>query len=357
MWRPVVVAGLAGLAACSDGGEHFEPSVPERELKIVALNPSNFYVEGGARVTMKTENGCGKPLATISIDEAVVDYEAPDLNTYVFSAPPHLAPEPCGGGRSQVKVSMTCASPPDTSFRYRRNVAEVVITYEPDAEPAATIKTYAPAGLTVPGDVARVVVTFTRALDPATVTSDTFGIAGISGQISASSDAKTFTFTPDEPLAAGQSFTAFVGDVKSRACGKTLRHTVGTNPARDEWSFSTFGAEWSRPAVVERAPMAETAGTDATCVARFDQPMRADAFEGAFWMGDSIEAPVPGSIAYDPETQTATYTPSAPLTAGQEYKCIVRGAEDPYAFEIEAAVRTTAGAWMREDVRWSFRVP
>jgi hypothetical protein len=102
--------------------------------------------------------------------------------------------------------------------------------------------------------------TFTEGMNPLTITTGTFtlvgpGGIGVSGTVAY--DAVNFiaTFTPNEPLTAGSSYTAMVTNGATNSAGVSL----GTTGAPDPWSFTT-GAIVIPPPVVLGPNMSLFAG-------------------------------------------------------------------------------------------------
>jgi len=246
----MALSGLAMVAAgCgSDTTTSSTGTAAPKDFKIKSINPSTVYIEGQDTVTLTTENGCGKDKISVKVGDIPVTGVQGDAtnNIYTFTAP---AKDVTGETPVPVPVHVECSAPPDTSFVYGKKADDAVLNYDPKAEPAPTIKTPSPLG----GDahangisvLAQMVVVFTRAVDPATVTKDTFGITGITGTISHEADNKTFRFKPDQQLVYGTQYTCFVTTgVQSAKSHKALKPTIapgnGTPAAdRDSWTFTT----------------------------------------------------------------------------------------------------------------------
>lgn len=237
----MALSGLALVAAgCSGDTTTTDVVKTTKDLKIKSINPSTVYLEGQDIVTITTENGCGKDKATLTVgDLPVTGIQATDLNTYTFTAPPKDV-----GTATQVVVTLACSGAPESSWTYGKNSAVTALTYDPNAEPAPTIKTYSPNSNDA-SVLSQMVVQFTRAVDPSTVTKTSFGITGITGTITPDADGKTFRFKPDQQLSYSNTYSCFVTtDIKSAKAKKGLRATVaptgGTvDPNKDAWSFQT----------------------------------------------------------------------------------------------------------------------
>jgi len=242
----MAISGLALVAAgCSSdtsGTTTTDPGGGTRDLAIKSVSPSTVFIEGTDIVTVVTENGCGKENITIKVGDitkASTEIQATDKDHYTFNAPADA-----GLAAKTVKpLVVSCSKEPDSSFKYGKKEASSSITYDPDAEPQPTIKTPSPQG---PGIsvLAKMTVVFTRPIDEASVTKDSFSIGEITGKISHESDFKTYYFTPDAQLAYSKQYTCKVTTaVKSKLRGKPLHTTVSSNGTPnadyDEWTFTT----------------------------------------------------------------------------------------------------------------------
>jgi hypothetical protein len=253
----MALSGLAMVAAgCSgDGSTGTGTSdIPTKELKIKSVNPASVFIEGTDIVTLVTENGCGKDKAEIDIGGITItgaQIQATDNDHYTFTAP---ADGTLATPTSQAVVKpikLKCSAAPTTTWKYAKLPAEASasIKYDPDLEPQPTIKTPSPLG----GDahsngvsvLAKMTVVFTRAINPDTVTKDSFSISEVTGQITHEADNKTFYFKPDQQLQYAKQYTCKVTTaVKSAFRGKALKTTIAPNngtpdPAFDEWTFTT----------------------------------------------------------------------------------------------------------------------
>jgi methionine-rich copper-binding protein CopC len=96
------------------------------------------------------------------------------------------------------------------------------------------------------------------------------------------------------------------------------------------------------PMVIARSPFpgATNVATSSTITARFSEPVGAASI--AFSLVDDSNIGVPGTTSYNATTQTATFTPNAPLSATTTYTATVAGATD------------AAGGVMTAPYTWSF---
>jgi len=107
----------------------------------------------------------------------------------------------------------------------------LTVTYTPlDTTPPTITGTNPAAGATNVATTSAVSVTFSEAMDPATITSSTFFVSGVSGAIQYSGI--TATFTPSSALSASMTYTATVTTGVKDVAGNAL----GSNRV---WSFTT----------------------------------------------------------------------------------------------------------------------
>ncbi len=195
------------------------------------------------------------------------------------------------------------------------------------APPAVTSKTPAP-GATGVALATTVVAGFDRAV-VAGSTSFVLADAGgntVAGTMSLDGEGTAATFTPTAALLPATTYTATVSG--SASSGGAIMAPVS-------WIFTTA----ARPTVTAKTPAAGATAVDVntTVAAGFSQPVTGQTIV----VTDPSSAVVAGSPGYDPETNTATFTPSAPFAAAVTYGVTVSGATND------------AGATMLP-VSWSF---
>ena len=186
--------------------------------------------------------------------------------------------------------------------------------------------------------------------------------------------APTVSFT-DPRAAAGSpvSFTASATDVSpavqaagftyawtfgdgSTGTGATPTHTYATSgtytvtvTAKDEYGKTGTGSGtitiYTPPAVSSETPVSGATGVavSSPLTARFNEAVQAGTI--AFTITPSGGAAVAGTVSYNSTTNTATFTPSSPLTYNTTYTATVSGAQD------------TAGDSMNGTFSWSFTTP
>jgi hypothetical protein len=125
-----------------------------------------------------------------------------------------------------------------------------------------------------------------------------------------------------------------------------------TGSTANYWVDVVFsrGPDVSAPVAAAADPLAgETSVPTGTNVAvRFNEPVQENTIQ--LTLTGPGGADVPGSVAYDSATRTATFTPSSALAAGTAYTAFVSGAKDaadntmsPYAYTFTTAKAAAAG--------------
>lgn len=106
--------------------------------------------------------------------------------------------------------------------------------------------------------------------------------------------------------------------------------------------FDTHATDTVAPSVLSTTPPDKATGVPVgtKVSATFSEPVRPETVEVTLKSGPGD--PVAGTLAYDPDTLTETFTPTDPLSADETYTASVAGAKD------------TAGNAMGGTVTWSF---
>ena len=183
--------------------------------------------------------------------------------------------------------------------------------------------------------------TFSEAMDPASISGNTFTLASSDGAVVAGTvtySDKTATFTPADALTYNATFLA-----KVTAGAKDL---AGNPIARDyAWTFKTAPAsDTTQPTVTETSPGENAIGVviDTTITATFSESMDAATIaEGVFVVYDSTSGSISGALSYG--GLTATFTPAVPLEYGSTYVAVV-----------SSDAKDLAGNRMAANHLWSF---
>src|SRR3989475_532383 len=219
--------------------------------------------------------------------------------------------------------------------------APATFTFTIATRPTVTLQTPTPNSIGIPLNTT-VSATFSRALNPATVTTASFSLraagaaADVPAPVTANPAGTLASLTPTSPLAAGTVYTATVA--------AAVTDTSGTPLGADSlWSFTTDVA----PTVTAQAPAPGATGVplNTTVTATFSKAMNAASITTSTFRlrAAGSTADVPATVTVNTAGTLATLTPSSPLAAGTVYTATVA-----------AAVTDTSGTALGADSLWSF---
>ncbi|WP_414542655.1 N,N-dimethylformamidase beta subunit family domain-containing protein [Nostoc sp. CCY0012] len=225
---------------------------------------------------------------------------------------------------------------------FNTNVGLAVTTTTPNAN-ATGVSTNTP-----------VTATFNKALDPATINTNTFELRGVNNAlvaatVSYNSANNTATLTPSVALAANTTYTA---TVKGGATDPRVKDQSGNALAANvSWSFTTNTPDTTPPTVTSTTPTSSATGvsTSTTVRATFSEAIdTATINTNTFELRDPNNTAIPATVSYDTESRTAILTPSSPLATSTSYTATVKGgATGP-------RVKDQAGNALAADFIWSF---
>jgi hypothetical protein len=194
---------------------------------------------------------------------------------------------------------------------------------------------------------ANILVTFNRAMDPASVNESTIFLSP-AGQIPAtvSYDAATFTVTldPIAPLEPGRTYTMSVmgGDAGVKDLeGSPLEFGTET------WSFKTA----PRPRVVFTTPAdrATVVSTGVAPRAIFSKPLDPTSVNTeTVLLHDGANNFIPVVVSYSSSDNAVTLAPQSPLQSGQRYTVILKGGDS------EPHITDSTGIPLLTDYPWVF---
>ena len=173
----------------------------------------------------------------------------------------------------------------------------------------------------------RPTATFSKAMDPLTLTMATFtltqGATAITGAVAYDAVTNTATFTPAGPLTNGLVYTATITTGAKDTGGVALA-------ANFVWTFTTATAAMP-PTVTAVTPlnMAMNVPLNVRPTATFSKAMDPLTISTLTFTLKQGLTTVSGAVALNGPTNTATFTPAAPLTNGLVYTAtITTGARD-----------------------------
>ena len=188
----------------------------------------------------------------------------------------------------------------------------------------------------------KIAATFSKEMDPATITAATFtlkqGATAVPGTIDYAG--VTAVFTPDDDLAASTIYTATITT--------GVKQLDGDKPLSDYvWSFTTgTTADDTQPTVTLLSP---ADGSTDVCINKtlsitFSEEMNPLTItDQSFSVIHDITVSVTGTVTYDSKTNIATFKPSSDLIASTKY-IVVIGPE----------VKDLAGNALASNLLWNY---
>jgi len=181
--------------------------------------------------------------------------------------------------------------------------------------------------------------TFSKAMNPATITNATFTLAGpggaaVSGVVTYNATNSIATFTPTVPLAYGASYTATI------ATGATDTNGVAL-AANYVWTFTTA----TQPTVILTVPVAGATGVPVNQLlsATFSKALNCATVTGAsFTLTAAGGTAIAGAVSC--AGAVATFTPAALLTTNTMYTAT-----------LTTAITDTTAAPLAASYSWTFR--
>ena len=186
-------------------------------------------------------------------------------------------------------------------------------------------------------------VTFSEAMDAATINGDTFtvkaGATPVAGAVTYDASSNTANFAPSSNLAASTVYTATVTTGVKTVAGDALA-------ANMVWSFQTGSAvDTTPPTVAGTVPGNSATGVALgdSITAHFSEAMNIATINATNFTLKAGSTPVPGTVTYDIPNKSASFDPTAILTANTVYTAtITTGAKD------------AAGNALAADKVWTF---
>jgi len=186
-------------------------------------------------------------------------------------------------------------------------------------------------------------VTFSEAIDPATINAASFIVrtssgAAVPGMLSYNAATRVATFTPSPPLTSNTAYTVtIVGSVRDVAGNEMGANVVST--------FTTGDNVAPRVESTTPVDLATNVPTNVILSATFSEAMDSATINAMTFLLRSTQsgAAVLGTVKYNPSTFTATFTPSSPLLGATTYTATITiGAKD------------VAGNPLTESRSWTF---
>ena len=183
-------------------------------------------------------------------------------------------------------------------------------------------------------------VTFSEAMNPATITPVTFSVGGLSGgTVSYSAASRIATYAPASSLANSTTFTVTITTGVQNPAGLALA-------AAFVWNFTTGATpDTTPPTVIAMTPLSGATGVpvNVALTAAFDEammPVSLDATSFTLQQGTNVVA---GTVTYADAGRIATLAPASALAASTTYTATVT-----------TAAQDLAGNFLASSVVWSF---
>ncbi len=284
------LAGATGVATSVTPSATFSEAVQAATVNFTLKDPTNTAVIG------TTSYSSGTNVATFTPN-------APLANNTVYTASVTGAKDVAGN---------TMAGTTTWSF-----------TTVADTTPPTVVSTTPASGAT---GIAVSVAPTVRFSEPMQTPTGSFTMknatnTNVPGTVTVDAAATTATFTPSAALAFSTTYTLTVSGGKDVA-GNTMAGTI-------TWSFTTVAApDTTPPTVTAMTPAAGATGVALSVAptATFSEPVQAATI--GFSLTNASNTNIPGTVAYNSATNTATFTPSAALANGIVYTASVTGAKD-----------------------------
>jgi Big-like domain-containing protein len=165
--------------------------------------------------------------------------------------------------------------------------------------------------------------TFSKAMDPLTITGQTFsisrGASQVAGTVTLDAAGTTATFTPVVQLVSNTTYTATISTGAKDTTGIPL-------DAAFSWQFTTgTSGDTVPPAVTTVAPLSGTTGVarSTAIVATFSEAVDPLTVTGQTFTVSSGTTPVTGTVTLSANGTVATFVPGALLTPSTAYTATV----------------------------------
>jgi methionine-rich copper-binding protein CopC len=301
---------------------------------VIATNPANGAV-GVSRAGTSTVT-FSEPMDPSTIDTTSFNLKVTATGqlipgTVVYTAATRIAEFfPTGALPNATNVTATVTTGvKDLAGNALANVGIATWTTRDEVGPTVTATTPANGAVGVSPSTT-VTVTFSEPADASTITASSFTLretssgTPVTGTVTYDAATRVATFMPSSPLAQRTGYTATVAG--------SVRDAAGNQMGADfQFSFTT--SDITAPTVTSTVPadLATNVSPGVVVSATFSEAMDPATINGTtFTLRATVSGTaVTGTVAYNAGTNTATFTPSAPLPGGTNYTAtITTGATD-----------------------------
>jgi hypothetical protein len=219
----------------------------------------------------------------------------------------------------------------------------VDLVASPAPPPSPTVSSTAPSSGAIGADVlAPVTATFSRSMDPTTITGTTFTLTGPSGSVPATvtfdPTSNTAKLTPSAPLAFSSTYTARIDPGVKASDGTALGSAFS-------WSFTTAAGVPPQVTNVVPASGETDVNTGAVVKADFSKSLTPSTVNTSTFTLTGPSGSVSGTVGYNGGANEATFTPTASLAPGS------------YTARLAATITAVDGAQLGTAYSWTFTVP
>jgi hypothetical protein len=232
---------------------------------------------------------------------------------------------------------------PTQSYNSSNYFVDLEAVPSPDPAPPTVTAVSPAASATGVSRTATVVGSFSRSMDPTTITSSTVTLADANGapvaaSVSYDDSTNRFTLTPTAALAYSTTYSVHVSTGARARDGMALSAPAG-------WSFTT--ADPVPVTVTSTLPVngATDVGSTVQPRATFSKALKPASISGLTFTLTGPSGAVQGTVSYDSSTLRATFAPTAALAPGS------------YTARLDPSITATDDATLGTPYTWAFTVP
>jgi ice-binding like protein/Big-like domain-containing protein len=255
---------------------------------------------------------------------------------------------------SEYEAVLTLSAPLEQELEYTATITRNLKGFEGEtlaadyvwrfsvANAAPTVESTTPSDAAVGVSIqAKPSITFSEAVDPASVTASTFRLLlasiPVAGTPSLDAGGRRAVFTPATALGVGLTYSVDVDASVTDLSGLPLG-------AGHAWSFTTESAAIA-PTVTATVPLAAATnvGLAGPISATFSEEMAGATFDAATFLLTEAGVGIAGAVSYVSASRTAIFIPSAPLRV-----------DAVHTATIKSSVTDSAGTALGVDSTWTF---
>ena len=291
------------------------------DVNVIFSEPMDPSTINGTTFTIRITNGAALP--------ATVTYNAETRRAVLV---------PTGGLPNFSSITATMTTGAKDLAGNALAAAKVWTFTTRDDVPPTVIATSPANGATGVAPNSVVTITFSENMDASTINAGNITIrptssgTALTATVTYNTTTRVATLTPSAPLSQNVNYTVTVGTGVKDAQGNAIAQTT----------FAFTAGDVTAPSVVSVTPLESATGVavNTTVTATFSEPMDpATITTTTFTLRPTSSGTnLAGTVTYNAGTNTATFTPSAPLASGTQYTATVTtGARDVSGLAMTAA--------------------